>query len=106
MMKTRALIFAAVFSAQTVFGSDSTAVAHRIGLEVNGSYVMPTNTIVKGNNRFDAVTRSAFGFAAEYSFSFSPESRYGRYYPYAYQGVGAGMNIFSSSKVTGNPVNA
>ena len=105
MMKREILIIAAVMTGVAALGADSTAVAHRIGFDINGSYVMPTNSIVRGNNRFDAVTRSAFGFAAEYSFSFAPDSRYGRYYPYAYQGAGVGMNIFSSSKVTGNPVN-
>ena len=104
MMKREILIIAAVMTGVAALGADSTAVAHRIGFDINGSYVMPTNSIVRGNNRFDAVTRSAFGFAAEYSFSFAPDSRYGRYYPYAYQGAGVGMNIFSSSKVTGNPL--
>ena len=104
MKRTTSFIAAAMLAA-AAYGADSTAVAHRFGFAVNGSYVLPTNTIVKGNNRYAAVTRSAFGAAAEYSFSFAPSSRYGRYYPYAYQGAGVGFNAFHSSRITGNPVN-
>ena len=104
-MKRTLILAAACAAALAASASDSIAVAHRLELSVRGAYVLPTNKIVKGGNRYDATTRSAFGGALEYSFSFSPKSRYGRYYPYAYQGVGVGFTAFNSSKVTGNPVN-
>lgn len=99
------MILAAALTAAAAFAADSTAVSHRLEVSVRGAYVMPSNRIVKGDNRYGASTTAAFGAAAEYSFTFSPKSRYGRYYPYAYQGIGVGFVGFSSSKVTGNPVN-
>lgn len=84
--------------------ADSTTVAHRLEFSLRGAYVMPTNKIVKGGNRYGAETHAAFGGAVEYSFSFPSKTRYGRYYPYAYQGIGVGATGFSSSKATGNPV--
>lgn len=104
-MKKTASILTAAMLAFSAAAADSTAVSHRLEISARGAYVIPTNRIVKGDNRFGATTTAAFGAAAEYSFSFSPKSRYGRYYPYAYQGIGVGFVGFSSSKVTGNPVN-
>ena len=108
MMKRIAFIIVTVLSVLCVRASasnDSTTVAHRIEFSLRGAYVLPSNNIVKGGNSFDSKVRSAFSGSAEYSFSFAPSSHYGRYYPYAYQGGGIGVTAFSSSKVTGNPVN-
>lgn len=85
--------------------SDSTAIAQRVEFSFREAYVLPSNQIVKGHNRFGSKTRSAFGAAGEYSFSFAPASRYGRYYPYAYQGIGISVAAFDESRVTGTPVN-
>lgn len=104
-MKKLLTAIAAVMAAVSVYAADSTAVSHRLEVSLRGAYVLPSNKIVKGGNGFGARTDAAFGGSAEYSFSFSPRSRYGRYYPYAYQGIGIGATAFSSSKVTGNPVN-
>lgn len=95
----------ALLGAMTVFANDSTAVSHRLEFSLRGAYVLPSNHLVRGDNFYGKRTRSAFGGAVEYSFSFSPDSREGRYYPYAYQGVGVGATGFCSSKITGNPVN-
>jgi len=105
MMKRIAFILVAALFTFSMWASDSTSVSHRVEFLVRGAYVMPTNNIVKGSNSFRAKTRSAFSGSVEYSFSFSPSSHYGRYYPYAYQGGGIGFTAFSSSKVTGNPLN-
>lgn len=104
-MKQILTIIAAALCALSVFAGDSTAVSHRWEVSFRGAYVLPSNRIVKGENFYGARTRAAYGGAVEYAFSFSPESRYGRYYPYAYQGIGVGATGFSSSKATGNPVN-
>jgi len=104
-MKKPAFILAAVLMSLSAAAADSTIVAHRLEVSARGAYVMPSNKIVKGGNRFGARTDAAFGGAVEYSFSFPAKSRYGRYYPYAYQGIGVGFTAFSSSKVTGNPMN-
>lgn len=93
----------AIFASQA---ADSTLiVGHRIELSARGAYVMPTNIIVRGYNASDARTTSAFGGSLEYGFSFSQKSKYGRYYPFAYQGLGVGAMAFDSDKVTGNPIN-
>lgn len=104
-MKRVAFILIACLFALTILATDSTAVSHHVEFSVRGAYVLPSNNIVKGSNSFGTKTRSAFSGSAEYSFSFSPSSHYGRFYPYAYQGGGIGFTAFSSSKVTGNPVN-
>lgn len=91
--------------AVSAYGADSTAVAHRLELSVRGAYVLPTAEIIKGDNAYGSRTKSAFSGALEYTFSFPRSSRYGRLYPYAYQGVGVSFTGFNSSKVTGNPVN-
>jgi hypothetical protein len=104
-MRRLALVLICSLAALASFGADSTSVAQRIELSFRGAYVLPTNQIVKGDNRFGSKTRSAFGGAVEYSFSFAPASYFGRYYPYAYQGVGVGVTAFDESKVTRTPVN-
>ena len=104
-MKKYLTVIAALLGIVTAAAADSTAVAHRFEVSLRGAYVLPSNEIVKGENHFGSVTDAAFGAAAEYAFSFSPKSRYGRYYPYAYQGIGVSYTGFSSSRVTGNPVN-
>lgn len=90
-----------VFAADT----DSTAITSRWQFGLREGYVFPSNDIVRGLNRYDAHVRSAFAADVQWSFSFAPSSRNGRYYPHAYQGVGLGGNFFSSSRITGNPVN-
>lgn len=98
-------MMAAAVAALTAVAADSTAVAQRLELSVRGAYVMPTAQLIKGANTFGARTTSAFAGAVGYSFSFPQSSRYGKLYPYAYQGVGVGFTSFNSSKITGSPVN-
>lgn len=78
---------------------------HRLEFSARGAYVLPSNIILRGYNRFDARTRSAWSGAAEYSFSFPADSRFGKYYPHAYQGIGLGVTSFHSDKIIGTPVN-
>ena len=85
--------------------ADSTSIAHRIEVSAREGYVMPSNLMLRGGNKYNSKVRSAFGASVEYGFSFAPSSRYGRLYPTAYQGIGVGFNGFSSSKITGTPVN-
>lgn len=99
-----AFLLSMVFSVSAM-PSDSAKTAHRLELSVRGAYVMPTSQIVKGSNKPGVSTQSAFSGAAEYSFMFAATSRYGRYYPYSYQGVGVSAIGFNTSKVLGSPVN-
>ncbi len=78
---------------------------HQLEFSARGAYVLPSNIIVRGFNRYDARTSSAFAANAEYSFRYAPSSLYGKYYPHAYQGIGIGYTGFHSDKITGNPVN-
>lgn len=93
--------FCPLFAAE----ADSTAICQRWQFGLREGYVFPSNDIVKGFNSFDAHVRSAFAADAQWMFSFAPSSRNGRYYPHAYQGVGLGWTAFSSSRITGNPIN-
>lgn len=40
----------------------------------------------------------------KYAFQFGPETRFGRNYPFTYQGVGLGYNTFFNSAEVGTPV--
>lgn len=105
-MKSFLFIFPLLFIFTGARAADSTKiVGHRLELTARGAYVMPTNIIVRGYNAYDARTASAFGGNLEYGFSFSGSTKYGKYYPYAYQGAGIGAVAFSSDRVMGNPIN-
>lgn len=49
-------------------------------------------------------TTAALSFHLKYGFSFSSDSRQGRIYPGAWQGIGSGINLFGNTKGLGNPV--
>lgn len=84
--------------------SDSVRVQHRLEISGRGAYVLPVG-MLDGNNAFSAKTRSAFSGGAEYSFVFPYSTRYGRWYPQAYQGAGVSVTAFDSDRITGTPVN-
>jgi len=105
-MKQFPLLFTLLFIFTGARAADSTKIAgQRLELSARGAYVMPTNIIVRGYNAYDVRTTSAFGGNIEYGFSFSASTKYGKYYPYAYQGAGIGAAAFNSDRVMGNPVN-
>lgn len=77
---------------------------HLLGVEFRPAYVFPTYSFFEGNNAAGKPVNPALSAHLRYAFRFAPQSRWGRLYPYAYQGIGVAYNSFSNPKELGNPV--
>ena len=77
---------------------------HFVGLDIRPSYVFPTHDFFKGMNNNGKKINSTFSGHLKYGFKFSPDSKMGKLYPYAIQGIGVGYNTFYNSKEIGNPI--
>lgn len=77
---------------------------HFVGLNIRPSYVFPTHDFFKGMNNNGKKINSTFSGHLKYGFKFSPDSKMGKLYPYAIQGIGVGYNTFYNSKEIGNPI--
>lgn len=78
--------------------------SHSIGFDLRPSYVFPTSSFFRGNNAVGEPINTALSAHLKYAFRFSPDSRLGRLYPYAYQGIGVAYNTFFNSSEVGTPV--
>ena len=79
-------------------------IVHRLGVDVRPGYVFPTHRFFDGDNAAGKPINTALGVHLKYAFQFSPNSRLGRLYPSAYQGIGVAYNTFFNSSEVGNPV--
>lgn len=77
--------------------------SHSVGLELHPGYVFPTSTFFRGNNNAFRPVDATLGLHLKYAFRFSPDSRLGRLYPHAYQGIGVAWNTFFNADEVGNP---
>lgn len=77
---------------------------HVIGFDIKPSYVFPTHDFLRGTNNAQKKINSTYSGHLKYGFKFSPDSKMGKLYPYAVQGIGVGYNTFSNTKEMGNPV--
>ena len=77
---------------------------HHFGANVRASYLLPTHDFFRGANKYGKPLYKSAALHLQYSFSFSPESHYGRLYPTAYQGIGAAVNTFFDRDEIGSPV--
>ncbi len=77
---------------------------HIIGFDIKPSYVFPTHDFFRGINNAQKNINSTYSGHLKYGFKFSPDSKMGKLYPYAVQGIGVGYNTFSNTKEIGNPV--
>lgn len=79
----------------------------QLSFEAGESYVFSSfidDVLEDQLNRSEAVTiRNASVFSVKGGFSFAPESGPGRTYPGLYQGVAAGLNLYSHSSTIGLP---
>lgn len=78
--------------------------SHSIGFDLRPSYVFPTRSFFTGDNAAGKPINTALSAHLKYAFRFSPDSRLGRLYPYAYQGIGVAYNTFFNSSEVGTPV--
>lgn len=77
---------------------------HGIGLDVRPGYVVPTNSFLEGDNLQQKTIEQSLSLHLKYAFQFGKDSRLGRMYPHAYQGIGVSYNTFYCPAELGNPV--
>lgn len=65
--------------------------------------ILPTNYFVRGSNVSGRPLDMGYAPFVELSLRNAPHSRYGRWYPSAYQGIGVGMQLASPGGVLGTP---
>ena len=73
-------------------------------VEIRPAWNMPSNGYYNGHNSTGKVISGCSSVHCKYSFMFSPESRLGKLYPTAYQGIGLGAYTFFSHYETGTPI--
>lgn len=102
-------IIATIF---TLFGVEATqatspewcdSLRHRVSVELRPAYNIVSHRALREGNR---PLNNTLSLHARYAFSFSPDSRLGRLYPTAYQGVGIATYTFWSHDTTGTPMMA
>lgn len=81
-----------------------TIVKHQIGFDIRPGYVAPTNSFLEGDNARQKTIDQSLSLHLKYAFRFNKDSRLGRLYPHAYQGIGVSYNTFHSPAELGNPV--
>lgn len=108
-MMTRAVISFITFVVVLCGAATATAsprhrcdsLSHRLSVELRPAYNIVSHYAMKSGDR---PLNSALSMHARYAFSFSPESRLGRLYPTAYQGVGVAAYTLFSHRTTGTPM--
>ena len=80
------------------------ALVHKLGLDVSPGALFRTDDFFKGANAAGKEFGTTLSVHLKYAFQFGPETRFGRNYPFTYQGVGLGYNTFFNSAEVGTPV--
>ena len=75
-----------------------------IGLDVRPGYIAPTNGFLTGDNLQQKQIKQSLSLHLKYAFQFSEESKSGRMYPHAYQGIGVSYSTFYCPDELGSPV--
>lgn len=88
--------------------ADSDSLSHRpshfIGLDFRPAYTFPTSPFLGGENNAGRPIRTNLSGHLKYGFRFAPDSRLGRIYPHAIQGIGLAYNTFFNAAEVGNPL--
>lgn len=74
------------------------------GADIRGAYIFPTNGFFEDYNRKGAPIDKSLSFHLKYAYKFSPDSRMGKLYPFAYQGIGVAYNTFFNQDEIGSPI--
>ena len=93
----------AALRAQTEADTLSRRPSHSIGFDLRPGYVFPTASFFRGNNNALRPVDATLALHLKYAFRFSPDSRLGRLYPHAYQGIGVAWNTFFNTGEVGTP---
>ena len=78
--------------------------SHYIGLEARPAYVFPTRSFFRGDNMTGKAINTSVSAHLRYAFRFAPDTRLGKLYPHAYQGIGLSFNSFFNNEEMGTPV--
>lgn len=73
-----------------------------IWMSVHGGKVVPTNGFTRGESSLGYVGAMG-GLSAAYTVSYGADHRLGRLYPYAWQGIGAGVLTYFNNREIGVP---
>ena len=106
-MNTGRLLYIICLLTISVVGGNlkaQTIVKHQIGFDIRPGYVAPTNSFLEGDNARQKTIDQSLSLHLKYAFRFNKDSRLGRLYPHAYQGIGVSYNTFHSPAELGNPV--
>lgn len=105
------LLLSVLCGSLSVMGHNADSVSVRCPLGVSdatvnaglrGTYVMPTNHLLRGDNPGGCRVSAGMAPFMEFSVRNAPYTRYGRWYPSAYQGVGAGLQFTLPDRVVGS----
>lgn len=77
---------------------------HEAGFIFRPGYILPTNGYYCGFNPLGIKLTDCASLAFQYSFAFSENTRYGRLFPSARQGIGIGLYSFGSHEHIGTPL--
>ncbi len=83
-------------------------IGNEVSVDVRPSYAFSSfrDDVLRETLMMDDANTTHFSSSIhlKYGFTFSPDSKEGRFYPGVWQGLGAGVNIFGNSKGIGTPV--
>ncbi len=82
----------------------SRALVHMAGVDVSPGTLFRTDDFFKGANAAGKPLGATLSVHLKYAFRFGSDTRFGRNYPFTYQGVGLGYNTFFNSAEVGTPV--
>lgn len=89
-------------------GVDSVAYSrqliHRLGIDGRPAYIFPTNSFLRGDNRYQKRLDQSISAHLKYSFQYYPNSYTDRIYRGAYQGIGLAYYSLESKEELGSPI--
>lgn len=81
----------------------SRKLVHKLGLDVSPGALFRTSGFFKGANAKGEPLGKTLSVHLKYAFQFGPDTRFGRNFPFTYQGVGVAYNTFFNSAEIGTP---
>lgn len=84
--------------------SRSRDLIHKIGLDVSPGTLFRTGEFFKGANAKGEPLGTTLSVHLKYAFQFGSDTRFGRNYPFTYQGVGVAYNTFFDNAEIGAPI--
>jgi len=82
----------------------SHSLVHMAGFDVGPGTLFRTDEFFKGANAAGKPLGKTLSAHLKYAFRFGPDTRFGRNYPFTYQGIGLGFNSFFDKAEIGTPV--